>query len=81
MAVGNYCYESTRKWWTTKDRQGCHHLPSTTVVPCGGTQPKVTIKPRHRAYTIKSLTFAHVKARRNPKWIELATHADKGSHN
>ena len=58
-AVGNYCcYENTQTWWTTKDGQGYHHLPSTTAVPWGGTQPKVTIKPRHHTYTIMSLTSA-----------------------
>ena len=42
MSVGNYCYENTRMWWTTKDGQGCHHLPPTTTVLWGGTQPEVT---------------------------------------
>ena len=33
----SYCYENTRMWWTTRDGQGCHHLPPTTAVPWGGT--------------------------------------------
>ena len=76
MATCNYCYENTRTWWNTKDGQGCHHLPPTTMDPWGGTQTKVTIKPRHRAYTIKSLTSAS-----RSKWVEIATHVDKGSRN
>jgi hypothetical protein len=40
-SFGNYCYESTRTWWTTKDEQGYHHLPHTTAVPWGGIQPEI----------------------------------------
>ena len=34
---GNYYYENTRMWWTTRDGQGCHHLPPTTAVLWGVT--------------------------------------------
>ena len=37
MPFGNYCYENTQTWWTTRDEQGCHHLPPTTAVSWGGT--------------------------------------------
>ena len=37
MSFGNYYYESTRTWWTTRDGQGYYHLPPSTAVPWGGT--------------------------------------------
>ena len=37
ILLATYCYENTRTWWTTRDGQGCHHLPPNTAVPWGGT--------------------------------------------
>ena len=44
QAQHNY-YEYTRTWWTTKDGQGCHHLPTTTTVPWGATHFLASTKP------------------------------------
>jgi len=44
-AVSYYCYEKTGTWWTTKDGQGCHHLPPTATVSWGGTHFLANAKP------------------------------------
>ena len=41
----SYCYKNTRTWWTTRDGQGCHHLPPTTTVSWGGTHFLASTEP------------------------------------
>ena len=47
----HYCYENSRTWWTTKDGQCCHHLPTATTVPWGVTHFLANTKPRHHVRT------------------------------